>query len=126
MGYDEKDVIVLGLVSTVALVAVGIAAAYEPGYDYAKVCGDDSYVRIDDDRCVRGESGSTVMFISTSSTYDVPAVGNRMDSKHFLRTLPSGKTAQPNFTFPKTSSMKPAGNPNIQRGGFGFGRSSGS
>lgn len=121
---DDKNAIAWSAIVAATLVLVGGCADY-PESDFTTMCQDSSYVRIDDDRCERGEAGSSVMFISTSSDYHAPAVGSKIDQSKIVRTLPAGKTVQ-KAAIPKTGGVVKS-SPNITRGGFGVsGGNSGS
>jgi hypothetical protein len=113
--------------ASVAAILVMVSGCGDyPESDFTTMCQDSSYVRIDDDRCERGESGSSVMFISTGSDYHAPPVGSRIDQSKIVKTLPAGKTVQ-KAAIPKTGGIVKS-SPGITRGGFGSvsGGSSGS
>lgn len=105
--------------ATVAVILVMVSACGDyPESDFTTMCQDSSYVRIEDDRCERGESGSSVMFISTGSDYHAPPVGSRIDQSKVVRSLPAGKTVQ-KAAIPKTGGVVKS-SPGITRGGFGI------
>lgn len=80
------------------MAASGCGSEVVPESDYTSMCQDSSYVRLEDKKCERDtpdyDSGSMIMFISTSSDYRAPAVGGKIDQGRVIQTVPSGKTVQ--------------------------------
>lgn len=115
---SNGPIVAIGSVGLVAMVgAVLVAISNKPEYDYAKVCQDASYVRIEDTNC--GNGGSYVMYISTSSNYNVPPVGGTLNQKYVVRDVPPGKTIQQNkAAVPKEGGVVKSSS-YISRGGFG-------
>jgi uncharacterized protein YgiB involved in biofilm formation len=68
-----------------------------------------------------------IMFISTSSDYHAPAVGQKVDQSRMVSTVPAGKTVQ-KAAIPSTGGMVKTspGIKTITRGGFGVSNSGGS
>lgn len=122
---SDKDVaiVVLGGLAAVALGIGIIAATSGPEHDYTTLCQDADYVRLEDSRCDRGDSGSFVMFISTSSNYNVPPVGGKISQNQVVKSVPAGKTVQRGAISASGGVVKSS--PGITRGGFG-GKSSSS
>jgi len=88
------------------------------------MCQDSSYVRLEDKKCERDtpdyDSGSMIMFISTSSDYHAPAVGSKIDQGRVIQTVPTGKTVQ-KAGIPSSGGIVKS-SPNIRtitRGGLG-------
>lgn len=113
-----------------ALAASGCSSeTIVPESDYTSMCQDYSYVRIDDSKCEKEspnyDSGSMIMFISTSSDYHAPAVGQKIDQGRVVNSVPSGKTVQ-KAAIPSGGGVVKS-SPNIKtitRGGFGVSGSS--
>lgn len=122
---SDKDiaVVLIGGVAALILGGVIITATSGPEHDYTTLCQDANYVRLEDSRCDRGDSGSFVMFISTSSNYNVPPVGGRISQNQVVKTIPAGKTVQRGAISASGGVVKSS--PGITRGGFG-GKSSSS
>lgn len=115
---DDRTLLVIaggGLVVLVAALIVGLSAG--PEHDYTTMCQNADYIRLEDDACERGDRGSTVMYISTSSDYHAPAVGQRIDQSKMIRVVPKGKTIE-KAKVPKEGGVVKA-SPGITRGGFG-------
>lgn len=112
--------------ATITAMAASGCASEEvvPESDYTSLCQDSSYVRLEDKKCERDtpdyDSGSMIMFISTSSDYHAPAVGNKIDQGRVIKTVPSGKTVQ-KAGIPSTGGVVKSspGIKTITRGGFG-------
>jgi hypothetical protein len=130
---DDGKILAVGVagVAAVLLTVWGISeiadAANDPDYDYTSVCQTADYIRLEDAACDRNDGGSFVMFISTSSDYNMPATGQRIDQSKVVKTVPAGKTTQ-KAGIPATGGVVKS-SPNITRGGFGVsggGSSSGS
>jgi len=123
----SDDVIgAIGVVTVVAVVAliIGVATNSGPENDFATMCQNSDYIRVDDSECDRGTAGTSIMYISTSSNYNAPALGSRIDQSKVIRNLPSGKTAQKGGISATGGSVKSS--PGIIRGGFGSGKGSSS
>ena len=122
---SDKDVaiVLIGGVAALVLGGVIIAATSGPEHDYTTLCQDANYVRLEDSRCDRGDSGSFVMFISTSSTYHAPPVGGTINQSQVVKSIPAGKTVQRGAISASGGVVK--NSPGITRGGFG-GKSSSS
>jgi len=116
-------VVLLGGIAALALGIGMIAAVDNPEHDYTTLCQDSDYVRLEDSRCDSNNSGSFVMFISTSSDYHAPAVGGRIDQNRVVKTIPQGATVQKGAISASGGVVKSS--PGIIRGGFG-GKSSSS
>lgn len=107
-----------------ALAASGCASETVPESDYTSMCQDTSYVRLDDSKCEKEspnyDSGSMIMFISTSSDYHAPAVGQKIDQGRVVNSVPSGKTVQ-KAAIPSSGGLVKSspGIKTITRGGFG-------
>lgn len=114
---------IVAVIGTVAAVIVGLSMVGDPENDYATMCQNADYIRLDDSACDRGDGGSFIMFISTTSDYHAPAVGSRIDQSKITKSLPSGKTYQKGGI--STSGGVVKSSPGIVRGGFG-GKSSSS
>ena len=124
-------------VATCALTVVGLSAAscgsetVVPENDYTTMCQDSSYVRIEDKKCEIGtpdhDSGSMIMFISTSSDYHAHAYGNKIDQSRVVKTVPAGKTIQKAAIPPNGGVVKSSPNiKTITHGGFGVSGKGGS
>ncbi len=114
---DEDAILAIGGVALVALVgAVIIGLSSGPEHDYAQLCQNAEYIRVEDQNC--GNNGSFVMYIATNSNYNVPAVGNKLDQKHVIRTVPAGKTIQTSAAVPSNGGVVKSSS-YIVRGGFG-------
>ncbi len=114
---DEGAIALIG-VGLVAFVGLIIAAAQQgPVNDYTSLCQNADLIRIEDDACERGDRGSTIMYISTSSDYHAPPIGGKVDQSRFVKTIPIEKTLE------KAKIRKDGGpvksSPGITRGGFG-------
>jgi hypothetical protein len=105
-----------------ALLATGACdIPLQPDAQYGGVCVDEvTQQRVDDDRCGdfddEGRSsngGFFFMWISTSSSHTVPAVGHKVPATVGSRTVPSGT--------PLAKGVPTTGGPmtSIARGGFG-------
>lgn len=114
---DNKTLGWSASVAAVLLMVSGCANMDSPVNDFATMCENSSHIRIDDDECDRHTPGSSIMYISTDSSYQAPAVGGKIDQSRVIRSLPSGKTVQYGG-IPKTGSVVKS-SPGITRGGFG-------
>ena len=104
-----------------ALLAAGGCASEPPNAQQGGICVDEAtQERIDDERCGdyddegRSSSGGVFfMWISTGSSYDVPARGQKVPATIGTRTVPSGT--------PIAKGLPIAGGSmsSISRGGFG-------
>lgn len=119
--YDEDMVDAVGIVATVAvlLIAFGVIASLtdSPENDFATMCQNSDYIRVDDSECDRGVSGTSIMYISTGSSYNAPGIGSKIDQGQVIRNLPSGKTSQKGGISATGGTVKSS--PGITRGGFG-------
>lgn len=107
-----------------ALAASGCASEQVvPESDYTSMCQDSSYVRLEDRKCESGtpdyDSGSMIMFISTSSDYRAPAVGGKIDQGRVIQTVPDGKTVQKAAIPSSGGVVKSSPSIKTQRGGLG-------
>jgi len=119
--YDDDDVVVFGLVATVASVlivgALIATASDSPENDFATMCQNSDYIRVDDSECDRGISGTSIMYISTGSNYNAPGIGSKIDQGQVIRNLPNGKSFQKGGISATGGTVKSS--PGITRGGFG-------
>lgn len=120
--YDDDMVAAVGITAVTAVMIIGLVAVLssvddEPANDFATMCQNSDYIRVDDSECDRGTSGTSIMYISTTSGYHAPAVGSRIDQGQVVRSLPSGKTAQKGGISATGGTVKSS--PGITRGGFG-------
>lgn len=110
----DRSLAVIGLGALGGLI---LALSYGAANDYTTICQDVDYVRLDDSACDRGDRGSTIMYVSTSSDYRAPAVGGKVDQYRVVNVVPQGKTVQKNAIAKDGGVVK--NNPNIIRGIFG-------
>lgn len=123
---DDDLMAFVGISSIIVVVGLIVTAVVDSGpkNDFATMCQNSDYIRVDDSECDRGVSGTSVMYISTNSNYNAPALGARIDQGKVVRTLPSGKTAQKGGISATGGVVKAS--KGIIRGGFGSGKGSSS
>lgn len=115
---DDNAIGILAAVAIIGAVgAVLVAINSGPEHDYATMCQDSNYIRLEDSACDRGDSGSFVMFIATDSQYHAPAVGGKIDQSKVIKSIPSSKTYQKGGISASGGVVKSS--PGIIRGGFG-------
>ncbi len=112
----------MGLAGTVGVVILGLSAcADSPDSDFTTMCQTADYIRIEDYQCDVSNpeyvSGSSIVYISTGSSYNAPPHYGKIDQSKIMTSIPPGKTVQ-RATIPGSGGIV-KNSPGISRGGFG-------
>lgn len=90
---------------------------------YTDMCQRDE-IRVEYADCERSFTSAQIVYISTGSSYEAPAIGGRINQSEIQKTIPPKAHVQKNAVPASGGQIKSISG--IQRGGFGVGRGSSS